>query len=139
MRKELSESYDYWVNAFVILGDTGITGGLFYLFYCLAQGTPWAEKIHAPLFQVGVTLMLCYALCAMYTGVVLFQRKVFAYEVLTRVAKNMILFSLLGGAILRLGGYVEVFSWFFLTYLLTVMLGVTIFRLAMRMGPFSAL
>ena len=134
MRKELSESYDYWVNAFVILGDTCIAGGLFYLFYCLAQGTPWAEKIHAPLFQVGVTLMLCYALCAMYTGVVLFQRKVFAYEVLTRVAKNMILFSLLGGAILRLGGYVEVFSWFFLTYLLTVMLGVTIFRLAMRMA-----
>ena len=60
MRKELSESYDYWVNAFVILGDTGITGGLFYLFYMLAQGTSWAEKIHAPLFQVDITLMLCY-------------------------------------------------------------------------------
>ena len=39
MKKELSESYDYWVNAFVIAGDSCIAGGLFYLFYCLAQGT----------------------------------------------------------------------------------------------------
>ena len=79
------------------------------------------------------TLMLCYLLCAMHTGVILYRRKVFAYEVLTRVTKNVVFFAILGGGILQLGGYMDAWSKLFLAYLLAVLVCVSVFRLGLRM------
>ena len=121
MKRGMAESYNRLTNAFVIACDTCIVGGLFHRFYHWAQDTAWEKTLQASEFQIVATLMLCYLLCAMHTGVVLYRRKVFAYEVLTRVTKNVVFFAILGGGILQLGGYMDAWSKLFLAYLQTVL------------------
>ncbi len=133
MKRGMAESYNRLVNVFVIACDTCIVGGLFHRFYHWAQDTAWEKTLQASEFQIVATLMLCYLLCAMHTGVILYRRKVFAYEVLTRVAKNVVFFAILGGGILQLGGYMDAWSKLFLAYLLAVLVCVSVFRLGLRM------
>lgn len=133
MKRGIAESYNRLVNAFVIACDTCIVGGLFHRFYHWAQDTAWEKTLQASEFQIVATLMLCYLLCAMHTGVILYRRKVFAYEVLTRVTKNVVFFAILGGGILQLGGYMDAWSKLFLAYLLAVLVCVSVFRLGLRM------
>ena len=69
MKRGIAESYNRLVNAFVIACDTCIVGGLFHRFYHWAQDTAWEKTLQASEFQIVATLMLCYLLCAMHTGV----------------------------------------------------------------------
>lgn len=57
--------------------------------------------------QTMLILMLCYGICAAQTGVVLYRRKAYAYEVITRVVKNVIYFTLLSGVILLAGRFIR--------------------------------
>lgn len=61
--------------------------------------------------------MLCYALCAIHSGVVLYRRKVHSLQIWKRVLENMFLFVLLGGLVLSVGNYADIASLFMLEYL----------------------
>lgn len=80
-------AYDRWVSLFIVTCETLITGGLFYLLFLTTEDTPWHKILQAPHLQVILTVMLCYFVSAMQAGVVLYRRKVYAYQILSKVLK----------------------------------------------------
>ena len=80
-------AYDRWVSLFIVTCETLITGGLFYLLFLTTEDTPWHKILQAPHLQVILTVMLCYFVSAMQAGVVLYRRKVYAYQILGRVLR----------------------------------------------------
>ena len=83
--------------------------------------------------QVMLTLMLCYALCAIHSGVVLHRRKVHSLQIWKRVFENMFLFVLLGGLVLSVGNYADIASLFMLEYLFLLFLCLVSFRFTLRL------
>ena len=71
-------TYKRMVNTMVIITETLICGGLFGLFYSWAQGSSWEKTMGVPQTQIMLTLMLCYFITAINTGVSLYNRKVYA-------------------------------------------------------------
>lgn len=80
-----------------------------------------------------LTLMLCYALCAIHSGVVLHRRKVHSLQIWKRVLENMFLFVLLGGLVLSVGKYADIASLFMLEYLFLLFLCLVSFRFTLRL------
>lgn len=77
--------------------------------------------------------MLCYALCAIHSGVVLHRRKVHSLQIWKRVFENMFLFVLLGGLVLSVGKYADIASLFMLEYLFLLFLCLVSFRFTLRL------
>lgn len=78
--------------------------------------------------------MLCYFVSAMQIGVVLYRRKFYSYQILGRVLRSTVFFGILSGVILRLGDFMDSFSYFYLTFLILLFLCLAIFRITMRWG-----
>lgn len=123
--KNYSDAYNRLVNAVVIAGDVLICWGVFAAFKGLTD-------LHASDKQVLITLLLCYTICALYTGVVLYRRKAYAFEVVTRVAKNVGYFGILSGVIMGVGGFVSEWRMSYLLYLLIVFVLIATYRLLLR-------
>lgn len=96
-------TYKRMVNTIVIITETLICGGLFGLFYSWAQGSSWEKTMGVPQTQIMLTLMLCYFITAINTGVSLYNRKVYAYRIVGHVVQNMFVFAILAGCILTVG------------------------------------
>ena len=101
--------YSGLIKACVVFGDLCICGGLFILFYYWAINKG-SNVLNASLLQVDITLVLCYFICALKGGVVLHLRKVFTYQIVTRVFRTVIYFIFLSGILLSIGKYMNVFS-----------------------------
>ena len=127
-------SYKRMVDTTVIIMETLICGGLFGLFYCWSQGSSWEKSMGVSQTQIMLTLMLCYFVTALNTGVVLYNRKVYAYHIVRHVVRNMFTFAILAGCILTVGRYMDAWSKLFAGYLTTLLLFLTLFRLGLRMG-----
>lgn len=132
--KNYSDAYNRLVNALVIAGDMLICGGVFMGISLLTE-----HDLHASSFrltesnlQTTLILMLCYGICAAQTGVVLYRRKAYAYEIVTRVVKNVVYFGLLSGAILTAGGFIHTWKPTYLLYLLTILILISGYRLLLR-------
>ena len=82
-------AYDRWVSLFIVTCETLITGGLFYLLFLTTEDTPWHKILQAPHLQVILTVMLCYFVSAMQAGVVLYRRKVYAYQILNIIGGSV--------------------------------------------------
>lgn len=128
------DAYDRWVSFFIVTCETLITGGLFYLLFLTTEDTPWHKILQAPHLQVILTVMLCYFVSGMQIGVVLYRRKVYAYQILGKVLKSTIFFGLLSGVVLELGRYMDTWSYFYLTFLGLDFVCLAVFRILMRWG-----
>ena len=113
------QSYSKLIKTTVIIGDTLLCGVIFELFCFFLAGTHWEKILSAPKAQIILTLLLCYVLCSMKRSVILYKRKVYAYQIVTLVFLNVFYFAVLSGAILAIGQYMDVWSYFFLGYILT--------------------
>ena len=117
--KDKLASYNHLIETFVIVTETFLCGLLFLLFSKLSNEMQWdsLQVGGTTVLQVMLTLMLCYALCAIHSGVVLHRRKVHSLQIWKRVFENMFLFVLLGGLVLSVGNYADIASLFMLEYL----------------------
>ena len=117
--KDKLASYNHLIETFVIVTETFLCGLLFLLFSKLSNEMQWdsLQVGGTTVLQVMLTLMLCYALCAIHSGVVLHRRKVHSLQIWKRVFENMFLFVLLGGLVLSVGKYADIASLFMLEYL----------------------
>lgn len=127
-------AYNSWVSFFIVTCETLITGGLFYLLYLTTEDTPWHKILQAPHLQVILTVMLCYFVSAMQIGVVLYRRKVYAYQILGKVLRSTICFGVLSGVVLELGRFMDAWSYFYLTFLGLLFISLSVFRILMRWG-----
>lgn len=125
-------SYKRMVDTAVIITETLICGGMFGLFYSWSQGSSWEKSMGVPQTQIMLTLMLCYFVTAINTGVVLYNRKVYAYRIVGRIIQNICVFAILAGCILTVGQYMDAWSKLFAGYLATLLVCLTAFRLFLR-------
>ena len=89
------QSYSKLIKATVIIGDTLLCGVIFELFCFFWAGTHWEKILSAPKAQIILTLLLCYVLCSMKRSVILYKRKVYAYQIVTLVFLNVFYFAVL--------------------------------------------
>ena len=80
-----SSSYDKYLNTVLIAFEALLCGGLFLVYVKLTQDTDYEKVMISPTIQVAMMVMLIYAICASIVGVVLFKRKVLAYEIISKV------------------------------------------------------
>ena len=125
-------TYKRMVNTMVIITETLICGGLFGLFYSWSQGSSWEKTMGVPQTQIMLTLMLCYFVTAINTGVSLYNRKVYAYRIVGHVVQNVFVFAILAGCILAIGHYTDPWSKLFAGYLATLLVCLAAFRLILR-------
>lgn len=133
--KDKLASYNHLIETFVIVTETFLCGLLFLLFSKLSNEMQWdsLQVGGTTVLQVMLTLMLCYALCAIHSGVVLHRRKVHSLQIWKRVFENMFLFVLLGGLVLSVGKYADIASLFMLEYLFLLFLCLVSFRFTLRL------
>ena len=108
--KDKLASYNHLIETFVIVTETFLCGLLFLLFSKLSNEMQWdsLQVGGTTVLQVMLTLMLCYALCAIHSGIVLHRRKVHSLQIWKRVFENMFLFVLLGGLVLSVGNSMRI-------------------------------
>lgn len=133
--KDKLASYNHLVGTFVIVSETFLCGLLFLIFRSLVNEKQWegVQAEHASVCQIVLTLMLCYALCAIHSGVVLHRRNVHSWQIWRRVVENIFLFTLLAGVVLTVGNYVSVGSLFMVEYLFLLVLCLISFRFGLRL------
>lgn len=133
--KDKLASYNHLIETFVIVTETFLCGLLFLLFSKLSNEMQWdsLQVGGITVLQIMLTLMLCYALCAIHSGVVLHRRKVHSLQIWKRVLENMFLFVLLGGLVLSVGNYADIASLFMLEYLFLLFLCLVSFRFTLRL------
>lgn len=115
-----SSSYDKYLNTVLIAFETLLCGGLFLVYIKLTQDTNYEKVMISPTIQVAMMVMLIYAICASIVGVVLFKRKVLAYEIISKVFKTVCLFGISSVYILRYGHFMD--SYMYGIYILSVMI-----------------
>ena len=126
------DTYNEWVSLFITSCETVLAGGLFYALFMLIKDTPWKQILNVPHYQVLLTVMLCYFIASMQVGVILYRRKVYAYQIMGKISKTIPLFGILAGVVLEVGKFMDVWSYFYLAYLTSLFLCITIFRIFLR-------
>lgn len=126
------ETYNDWVSLFITSCETILAGGLFYVLFMLIKNTAWQQILNVPHYQVLLTVMLCYFISSMQVGVVLYKRKVYAYQIISKISKTIFLFGIIAGIVLEAGEFMDSWSYFYLFYLITLFLCIIIFRIFLR-------
>ena len=70
--RNYATSYEKIVNSFIYTGDLMIGGLLYYWIMVGGSGLPTSNQISSDYMQTGLTLGLCYLICAMRTGLVIY-------------------------------------------------------------------
>lgn len=130
--KKDNDSNDQWIKLFITGFETVLTGTLFYICYLMMEGTNWQKVVNVPMIQVMTTMMLCYFITTMMTGIVLHKRKAKGYQILSKVVKNTITFGILSGIILYIGDFMDVWSYFFFSFLALEFVMILVFRMTLR-------
>ncbi len=126
------DSYNDWASFLVTSFETLLSGGLFYLFFDLSKDTSWDKLLTVPPYQIVLTVMLCYFIASRQIGVILYRRKIYTYQVVTRVFKTMVLFGIISGIVLEVGDFMDVWSFFYLSFLAILFICVGLFRISLR-------
>lgn len=126
------QSYNKLIEVTVIALETVLCGVAFEGFCLLLSGTHWEKVLNAPKLQIVLTLMLCYLLCSMRRSVMLYKRKVYAYQIATVVCWNIGSYAVLAGIILAIGNYMDVWSYFYAGYITFLWVCMLAFRLGFR-------
>lgn len=102
------------------------------MFFNEVKHTPWYKVLSVPPYQIVLTLMLCYFIASHHIGVILYKRKVYAYQVVNKVFKTTVLFGIISGVILGIGHFMDTWSFFYLSYLICLFLCIGVFRILLR-------
>ena len=124
--------YNSIIKACVLLGELCICSGLFYIFYLWTIYRGKYTELTATLPQVLIIIILCYLICSIQGGVVLHLRKIYPYQIIMRVFRNVFYFSILTGTVLSVGKFMNICSLFFPAYISTLFLLLSLFRLTFR-------
>ena len=109
-----------------------LRGSVLTLYYNRMQETPLHKSAEVAMMQIVRILMLCYFIADMQVGVVLYKLKIYAFQIVTKIFKNITGFGLLAGIILYVGDFMDTWSWFYLYYLIGLFVAITLFRLTLR-------
>lgn len=125
-------AYKELIKTITIVIDTCICGFSFILMDRLFR-----ELHHPILFYVSetkvmITLMLTYMVYAVNTSAIFYLKETMGYQVVKQTFKHIFFFWLLSSCILTLGNYLNVFNWFYLTYILFLFVTFTTYRLIGR-------
>lgn len=126
------DSYNEWVGLFVTTFETLLAGVLFFFFNEWVKDTPWHKALNVPHYQAILTIMLCYFIASRQIGVILYRRKIYIYQIITRIFKTVVLFGIISGIVLEIGKFMDTLSLFYLIYILILFLCIGIFRLSLR-------
>lgn len=127
--KNYATSYEKIINGFTYIGDV-IIGGL--LFYWIMVKNAETQTVHVSHLQTGLTLAVCYLLIAMRTGLVIFQRKAYIYQMIKRVFWNMLYFTILATFLLYAGNDLYVYDYHFPLFLGSLCIALCTFRVLVR-------
>lgn len=120
------------IIACVLAGDMLICAGILYLFKEWAQLYGYSPALTGHFPQIMVTLLLSYLVCNIRRGVILHRTKVYAFQIVMTVFKNMLLFTLLSAVVLMAGKYLNAISVIYLAYIVITFLAISVWRLLFR-------
>lgn len=120
------------IIACVLAGDMLICAGVLYLFKEWAQLYGYSPALTGNFPQIMVTLLLSYLVCNIRRGVILHRTKVYAFQIVMTVFKNMLLFTLLSAVVLMAGKYLDAISVIYLIYIVITFLAICVWRLMFR-------
>lgn len=124
--------YNQIVKGIVLLGDLFIVNLVFYLFCLVAELFGKYPEFWATLPQVLLIISLCYLLSLVRGGILVYRRKVYAHQILTRVFCNILYFTIFSGVVLSVGDFANVFSYFYVMYVFVLFLAVCGYHLLFR-------
>ncbi len=126
------DSYHQWITMMVICIEAIMAGLLFYGLFAMTHDSLSQKVFIENVRQVMMTLSLCYLITAFQVGVVLYKRKVFFYQIFSRILRNTLYFGTISAIVLSLGHYMDVASSFYFIYLGLMFVGSFLFRLTLR-------
>lgn len=127
-----TNNYNSFISSVLIGTETLICGILFWYITQYVEETRWAKLILASDIQIVFTVMLIFALCDVAVGIVLFKRKVFAFEIISRISQTMFLFSISSFVILQIGHFMDAWSYMYALFLIVLGLTLSVERLILR-------
>lgn len=127
-----SIGYNNIVKAIVYAGETFICFALYTLLFMLARAEGWYPESEATLLQALTIITLCFVICTIWGGVVLHRRKVYAFQIVERVTRNIFNFGILSSVLLYMGGYMNPVSYFYIIFLMVLLLCDCIYRFIIR-------
>ena len=130
--RNYTHNYNSFISIVLICTETIICGALFWFMTQYAEGTRWEKLIMASDIQTILTVMLIFALSDSAVGIVLFKRKVFAFEIIGRISKTMFLFSIASFVILQIGHFMDAWSYLYALFLIILGLLLSVERLILR-------
>ena len=120
------------IIACVLAGDMLICAGILYLFKEWAQLYGYSPALTGHFPQIMVTLLLSYLVCNIRRGVILHRTKVYAFQIVMTVFKNVLLFALLSAVVLMAGKYLDAISVIYLVYIVITFVVICVWRLMFR-------
>ena len=99
------------------------------LFYLLCQTSQQAVAPWVSVWALQVIISFSYLVASSRNSVVLHLRKVYAHQIVMKVFRNTVYFALISGLAFSVLRYVQVDSYFYLTYLCLCFLVVSAYRL----------
>ena len=120
------------IIACVLAGDMLICAGVLYLFKEWAQLYGYSPALTGHFPQIMVTLLLSYLVCNIRRGVILHRTKVYAFQIVMTVFKNVLLFALLSAVVLMAGKYLDAISTIYLVYIVITFVVICVWRLMFR-------
>lgn len=124
--------YNRLMKAVILLGDLFICNVTFYLFYWWGRIKPYDVDVTSTFSQILIVLTLCYIICVYRKGVILHLRKVYYYQIVMRVFRNIFYFAIVLGGVFIVGNYIDVFSWFYLAYIIVLFALICAYRVTLR-------
>lgn len=116
------------VVAATLLGDFVIAMLTYWFFIAKVLGFYWDEFQMHTAFLVGVI----YSACIINGGVIVYIRNVKRFQIVTLVARNVLIFALLSLPIIKLGHFHSMYYKVIPLFLLTLITTVSVFRLCVR-------
>ena len=130
--RNYTHNYNSFISSVLICTETIICGALFWFMTQYAEETRWEKLIMASDIQTILTVMLIFALSDSAVGIVLFKRKVFAFEIIGRISRTMFLFSIASFVILQIGHFMDAWSYLYALFLIILGLSLSVERLILR-------
>lgn len=130
--KNLTTRFNSVIVTLVLLGDILICGGLFCLFYHGTQLYGIYPELTETFHQTLAAILLCYLVCNVRRGVILHRSKVYAFQIVMLVFRNVILFALLTAVVLMTGRFLKPLSPLFPLYVATLFVCICVWRLVFR-------
>ncbi len=118
----------------MLIGDLGICNVLFYALFRWSVYLHKEVSLYMPLSQLLILISLCYLLCCVRGGVILYYPRVQMFQIVLRVFRNVFYFFLLSAVLFTVGWCMDVFSLFYIAYISALFLGISMYRILFRIG-----